>query len=102
MDCNFRHYSNGIWLKKNNTYIFSDPTKMCPVIEFKDEWYYKLKKGEKITRSIEHQGFSQTMSGNVTAMFTFPGSPVKKAGSWQKRDGRIWLGNFLTERSFNL
>lgn len=102
MECNFQHYTNGIWLKKDNLHYFPENTKICPVIEFNENWYYKLKPGEKITRIFERQGFNPLPTGKVGVFFSFPGAPVKKSGEWKKKDGRLWLGDYFIESELTI
>lgn len=102
MDCKFHYYTNGVSFVKDGTYYYSSGDPNCAVKKFDENWYYKLKPGEKISRSIVKNDFNSIPTGNATFNFTFPGSPVTATGSWVKSGGRVWIGRYSVTTGLNI
>ena len=97
----FHYVTNGVWFEQNNSYYFPEQIPNEPFEKVPESWYYKLKPGQKINRTVELAGFTSLPSGKLNCRFSFPGSIIK-AGEWKKSDGRIWLGDFFVEKEMEL
>lgn len=98
----FHYYSNGVSLKKDDMYYWPSGFETTASEEIKSTWYYKLMPGRSITRTVTIDGFDSLPSGQVEATFRFPGTSLKETGSWKKKDGRIWIGDYYTETELSL
>ena len=94
----FHYFTNGVSVQVEQTSYFPN-LESTPTQNIELDWYKKLHPGESITRTIELEGYHNLPSGKVSCRFVFPGSQVEK-GEWNRPDGRIWLGNYLTEKEF--
>lgn len=97
----FHYVTNGVWFEQNNSYYFPEEVQHKPFETVPESWYYKLKPGQKMTRTVELTGFNSLPAGRVNCRFSFPGSVIKE-GEWRKRDGRIWLGDFFVEKEIDM
>jgi hypothetical protein len=93
----FHYITNGVWFFTGNTYCFSNLTDHTPFETFSNSWFYQLQPGQRITRTVEQNGFSCVLSGKINCRFSFPGATIK-TGDWKKIDGRVWLGDFFVEK----
>ncbi len=50
-----------------------------------------------MTRTVEQNGFSCSLSGKVKCSFSFPGATIKTS-EWKKSDGRVWQGSYFVEK----
>ena len=98
----FHYYTNGVSLSKDESYYWPSNFQYTASEKIELDWYYKLGPGRSITRTVEIDGFSSLPSGKVKATFSFPGANLKETKEWKKSDGRIWLGDFLTEKELTL
>lgn len=98
----FHYFTNGVSLRTDNHSYYANDFESTRSDEMKFEWYTKLSPGESIVRSVNLNGFNELPKGNVKASFHFPGAHYLQKGEWKKPDGRIWLGNFRTEKELNL
>ncbi|TNF45904.1 MAG: hypothetical protein EP310_00900 [Bacteroidetes bacterium] len=96
-DSRFHYITNGVWFFTGNTYCYSNLSDHTSFENFSESWFYKLKPGQKMTRTVEQSGFSCALSGKVNCRFSFPGAKIK-TGEWKKPDGRVWIGNFYVEK----
>jgi hypothetical protein len=97
----FHYVTNGVWFEQNSSYYFPEQIPHTPFEIVPESWYYKLRPGQKMTRTVELTGFKLLPAGMVKCRFSFPGSIIK-AGEWKKLDGRIWLGDFFVEKAIDL
>jgi hypothetical protein len=97
----FHYVTNGVSFVQNNTYYFPENTQHTSFETISDSWYFKLRPGQKMERTVELTGFSTLPTGRVKCWFTFPGSIIK-SGEWKKSDGRIWLGDHFIEQEIEL
>lgn len=93
----FHYITNGVWFFSGGTYCYSNLSEHTAFETFSGSWFYKLRPGQKITRTIVQGGFSCDLSGTVKCCFSFPGATIK-TGEWKKTDGRVWQGNYFVER----
>jgi len=93
----FYYYTNGVSFYNGSTYYFSENLSSTPSESILPSWYYALYPGQSVTRTVELGGFRNLPSGKVTCMFSFPGANAR-ATDWEKRDGRIWLGDYFVEK----
>ena len=93
----FHYITNGVWFFTGDTYCYSNLSEHTAFETFSDSWFYKLKPGQKMTRTVEQNGFSCSLSGKVKCSFSFPGTTMK-IGEWKKNDGRVWHGDFFVEK----
>lgn len=92
----FHFITNGVWFFSGNNYCYSNLSEHTPFETFSENWYFKLKPGQKMTRTVVQNGFSCVLPGKVKCSFSFPGATIK-TGDWKKTDGRVWLGNYFVE-----
>ncbi len=97
----FHYVTNGTWFSKDNTYYFPDQVNHTSFDKVQDNWYCKLRPGEKMTRNVELSNFTSIPSGKVKCFFSFPGSKLK-SGEWKKPDGRVWIGEYYVEKELGL
>jgi len=97
----FHYVTNGTWFSKDNTYYFPNQVNHTPFDKVQDSWYFKLHPGEKMTREVQLSNFPSIPSGKVKCSFSFPGSTLK-SGEWKKSDGRVWIGDFYTEKELEI
>lgn len=93
----FHYITNGVWFFSGNNYCYSNLSEHTSFESFSENWFYKLKPGQKMTRTVEQNGFSCVLPGKVKCSFSFPGALIK-TGEWKKPDGRVWLGNYIVEK----
>lgn len=93
----FHYITNGVYFFAGDNYCYSNLSDHTSFETFSESWYYKLKSGQKMTRTVEQNGFSCVLSGKVNFRFSFPGALIK-TGDWKKSDGRVWLGNYYVEK----
>lgn len=98
----FHYYTNGVSLQHGDTYFYASELETEAIDEMKDEWYYRLKPGELISRTVQISGYSDIPTGEVEASFQFPGADLKKTGEWKKTDGRVWIGSYGTKTSVSI
>ncbi|NQU84693.1 MAG: hypothetical protein HQ541_02930 [Mariniphaga sp.] len=97
----FHYYTNGVSFRHSDQYYYPQNIKSTASDKILSSWYYRLLPGQSLTRTVKLEGFQSLPSGKIEAYFNFPGSSVK-SGEWEKRDGRIWLGNFRIEKEMTL
>jgi len=100
-DSRFHYVTNGVNFVKNNSYYFPENSQHTSFETVPDNWYFKLRPGQKMLRTVELTGFSSLPTGVVKCWFSFPGSIIK-SGEWKKGDGRIWLGDYYIEKELEL
>lgn len=93
----FHYITNGVWFFSGDTYCYSNLSDHTSFESFSESWFYNLKPGQKMTRTVEQSGFSCVLSGKVKCSFSFPGALIK-TGDWKKSDGRVWQGNYYVEK----
>lgn len=98
----FHYYTNGVGLNKDDNYYWARDFESTPSDIIENSWYHKLLPGSSITRTVELNGYNSLPTGKVKATFRFSGADIKRSGEWKKADGRIWLGDFVTEKELNL
>lgn len=98
----FHYYTNGVSLQQDNNSFWPHDFETKESEKFSSKWYYKLKPGESITRTVKMGGYTNLPSGKVKAKFQFPGAHHLSAGEWKKPDGRIWIGSFATEEEITI
>ena len=98
----FHYFTNGVSLIKDDNYYWAKDFESTQTDNIKTSWYHKLRPGQSITRSIELGGYNSLPTGKVNITFSFPGANLKDKGEWKKSDGRIWVGNFVTEQEINI
>jgi hypothetical protein len=97
----FHYLTNGTWISVNNTYYFPNPVNHTAFDKVQKSWYFKLHPGEQMSRKVELSNFPSLPSGKVKCSFSFPSSNMK-SGEWRKSDGRIWIGDYYTEKELML
>lgn len=95
----FHHYTNGVSIQQEGNYFYASGFETEAIEEMKDDWYYKLKPMESITRTMQITGYPTIPTGQVKATFRFPGAYHLETGEWMKPDGRIWIGEYRAETS---
>jgi len=98
----FHYYTNGVGIQQNNKYFWPNDFATKESDKINANWYYKLKPGESIQRSVKMDGYTNLPTGRVTASFQFPGAHYLKSREWKKPDGRIWIGSYLTENEITI
>ncbi len=93
----FHYYTNGVSLQKSGQHYWPQDFDTSESDKIRWEWYYKLSPGKSITRTLEMNGYTSLPYGNVKASFRFPGAHALGEKEWKRSDGRIWIGNYLTE-----
>lgn len=97
----FFYLTNGVFFFSNNNYCYSNLSEHTSFDSFSDTWYFKLRPGQSMVRTITQKGYSCLQTGSFTFRFTFPGANIK-TGEWKKADGRVWTGNFSMEKNFSI
>lgn len=97
----FHYYTNGVSFMKDESYYYAEDKSVTSVKNFNSSWYYKLAPGQTMRRTVTLNGFRSLPSGNVDCYFFFSAVNLKD-GTWEKRDGRIWLGGFSVKKELNL
>ncbi len=100
-DSRFHYVTIGANFVQNNTCYFPQNIEHTSFETVHDRWYFKLKPGQKMMRTVELSDFSTLPSGTVKCWFSFPGSVIK-SGEWKKPGGRIWLGDYFIEKELEL
>lgn len=98
----FHYHTNGPNLQLDDKYYSASNFETIATKEIDASWYKKLSSGQSITRSVELSGYTSIPLGKVKATFMFPGSPLTKSKSWQKSDGRIWVGGYIAEKELTV
>lgn len=98
----FHYVCNGIWLSKNNTNYFPSQIEHTACEKVEDQWYFKLRPKQIMTRSVELSNFPEIPDGRIKCRFSFPGSMIKRSGEWKKSDGRVWLGEYFVEEELTI
>jgi hypothetical protein len=98
----FHYFTNGVSLIKDEHYYWAKDVESTASENIILSWYTKLKPGQAITRTIQLGGYHSLPTGKVNVTFSFPGANLKNKGEWKKSDGRIWVGNFITEQELNI
>ena len=98
----FHYVCNGVWFSKSNTYYFPSEIENTAFEKVDNNWYFKLRPKQTMTRSVELTNFPEVPEGKIKCRFSFPGSMIKKSGDWKKSDGRVWLGEFFVEKELEL
>jgi len=94
----FSYYTNGVGLSQNEKYYNANFEWESPEDGIPESWFYKLKPGESIVRTVELKGFSSLPTGTVKCHFMFPGGYLPKNTDWKTNDGRYWLGEIRIEK----
>ncbi|MEZ5103570.1 MAG: hypothetical protein R2757_03670 [Draconibacterium sp.] len=98
----FHYYTNGISLQQNDNYFWPNNFETTSSEKISENWYYKLKPGESIIRTVKMSGYTNLPSGNVKVTFQFPGAYYLKSKEWKKPDGRIWIGSKFCEGNIQM
>ncbi len=98
----FHYYTNGVGLQQNDKYYWPQNFHYTEPGKFSQNWYYGLKPGESITRTIAMEGYTNLPTGKVKASFYFPGASRLGSKEWKKPDGRIWIGSFRSETEITI
>uniref|UniRef100_UPI003216AE35 hypothetical protein n=1 Tax=uncultured Draconibacterium sp. TaxID=1573823 RepID=UPI003216AE35 len=98
----FHYYTNGVSFRQGTNYYFPQNFTSIATEKIAANWYVKLSPGATVTRTVTIDGFDSLPTGSVKATFSFPGGHIKESGQWKKPDGRIWLGQFVTEKELNI
>lgn len=95
----FHYITNGVNLSDHITHYPAHKMTTTSFESFDDSWYYPLKPGECLIRSVIQGGFDELPKGNFTARFTFPGY-INRDMHWKQHNGRIWVGDLTVVNSF--
>jgi hypothetical protein len=101
-DSRFHYYTNGVNLRFDGNYYWPNDFDVIASENIRPSWYYKLYPGKSMERTVSQNGYISLPTGEVIANFNFPGVNLKEKGEWKKSDGRIWMGNFRTEKELTL
>lgn len=101
-DSRFHYYTNGVGLRMADKYYWANDFDVTASESIITSWYYKLAPGKSMVRTVKQNGYSSLPTGEVEASFRFPGASIKNPGEWRKKDGRVWLGSFRTEKEMTL
>jgi hypothetical protein len=98
----FHYYTNGVILvDSSGKGIGSSLKTTSPPDSFQHAWYTELYSGASISRVVQLKGYGRIPIGNLSCLFIFPSGPVNiKAQDRYYLDGRIWLGEALSNSIF--